>query len=337
MARACGWGTLVRGSEPAATPDCNVDCFGEFCRDELSVTAAGTRFHFVYAANRKPGRRYSLGLFLNDTALHPACFRYPRRRRVALLLESPIRGIFARPELLQQRYRHVFTYHRQLLERGEPYVPFYYGVSWVGAGVAPQTFQKTRLLSFIGSLLHGDVHGYSLRRAVAQRLMEGELADCFGRGIRDIEDKVAGLAEYGFSVAMENFQQDYYFTEKLIDCFLTETVPVYWGCPGIGDVFDERGILRFETLDDLMRIVRELSFERYQAMLPYVLKNKQTVLENGWTGYEGLYSQLAQQLASRIDVHGQVHPWHRGKPMAALRWAANAAMLERVLRRTAAG
>lgn len=314
-------------------PECHVDGFGEFCRDELSVTAAGTAFHFVYAASRKPGRRYSLGLFLNDTALNPACFRYPRRRRVALLLESPIRGIFARPELLQRRYSYVFTYHRQLLERGEPYVPFYYGVSWVGKSVASQEFEKTRLLSFVGSILHGDAHGYSLRKAVAQRLMADGLGDCFGRGIRDIENKATGLADYCFSVAMENFQQDYYFTEKLIDCFLMETVPVYWGCPGIGEIFDQRGILRFQTLDDLIRIVGGLSVDQYRAMLPFVLKNKQIVLDNGWTGYEGLYTQLAEQLASRIDVHRRLPAWRHSKPLAALRWAANAAMPGWVLRR----
>lgn len=317
--------------------DCNIDCFGEFWLEELSVTAIGTTFHFVYAAGRKPGRRYSMGLFLNDAALNPACFRYPRSRRAALLLESPLRGLFSRPELLERRYDYVFTYHRSLLERGRPYVPFYYGVSWVGPGVASQRFEKTRLLSFIGSILHGDGHGYSLRKAVAQRLAEERLADCFGRGIRDIENKATGLADYGFSVAMENFQQDYYFTEKLIDCLLMETVPVYWGCPGIGEIFDERGILRFETQDDLMRIVRQLSFERYRAMLPYVRKNKQIVLDNGWSCDETLYTQLAEQLASRIDVHGRLHPWRHGKPMAALRWAANAAMPEWVLRRPAAG
>lgn len=304
-------------------PDCNIECFGSFWLDELSVTAGGTTFHFVYAANRKPGRRYSLGLFLNDAALNPACFRYPRQRRVALLLESPIRGIFAQPELLERRYRHVFTYHRKLLERGRPYIPFYYGVSWVGAACASQKFPKTRLLSFVGSILHADVHGYSLRKAVAQRLSEAGLADCYGRGIRDINEKAAGLADYCFSVAMENFQQDYYFTEKLVDCFLMETVPVYWGCPGIGKIFDERGILRFETLDDLMRIVGGLSVDQYQEMLPFVLRNKQILIDNGWTGYNALYTQLAEQLASRIDIHRRLHPLRRGKVMAAMRWAAN--------------
>jgi len=46
-----------------------------------------------------------------------------------------------------------------------------------------------------------------------------------------------------FHVAVENVRQANYFTEKLIDCFLTRTVPVYWGCPNIGDFFDLAGII----------------------------------------------------------------------------------------------
>ena len=53
--------------------------------------------------------------------------------------------------------------------------------------------------------------------------------DLFGRG-RTIElpFKIGGLRDYRFSVTVENAFVDYYFTEKLIDCFLTGTVPMTW-------------------------------------------------------------------------------------------------------------
>jgi hypothetical protein len=37
-----------------------------------------------------------------------------------------------------------------------------------------------------------------------------------------------------YSVAIENVSEDNWFTEKLIDCFATDTVPIYWGCPNLG-------------------------------------------------------------------------------------------------------
>lgn len=35
-----------------------------------------------------------------------------------------------------------------------------------------------------------------------------------------------------------------YFTEKLLDCFLLRTVPIYWGCPNLADFgFDDAGVV----------------------------------------------------------------------------------------------
>jgi hypothetical protein len=41
-----------------------------------------------------------------------------------------------------------------------------------------------------------------------------------------------------YSVATENSSIFNYFTEKLIDCLITKTIPVYWGCPNIMEYFD---------------------------------------------------------------------------------------------------
>lgn len=41
-----------------------------------------------------------------------------------------------------------------------------------------------------------------------------------------------------YSVAIESSGELNYFTEKLIDCLITKTIPIYWGCPNISDFFD---------------------------------------------------------------------------------------------------
>ena len=48
-----------------------------------------------------------------------------------------------------------------------------------------------------------------------------------------------------FSIAIENSRNGCYFTEKILDCFTTRTVPIYWGCPDIGDYFDMNVIITF--------------------------------------------------------------------------------------------
>ena len=46
-----------------------------------------------------------------------------------------------------------------------------------------------------------------------------------------------------FSIAIENASYETYFTEKLLDCFATGTIPVYYGAPDIGDYFNKDGII----------------------------------------------------------------------------------------------
>jgi len=51
----------------------------------------------------------------------------------------------------------------------------------------------------------------------------------------------AVLFDAQFSLVIENSREINYFSEKLLDCLLSRTVPVYFGCPNIRDYFDTRG------------------------------------------------------------------------------------------------
>ena len=54
---------------------------------------------------------------------------------------------------------------------------------------------------------------------------------------------------------IENGQYETYFTEKLLDCFATGTIPVYLGAPDIGDYFNKDGIIdlteEFDVSDEI--------------------------------------------------------------------------------------
>jgi hypothetical protein len=45
------------------------------------------------------------------------------------------------------------------------------------------------------------------------------------------------LLRSSMSICIENSAQENYFTEKVIDCLLAWTMPLYWGCPNIGNFF----------------------------------------------------------------------------------------------------
>jgi len=67
--------------------------------------------------------------------------------------------------------------------------------------------------------------------------------DFFGKGSRFIPDKAEGLLPYRYSIAIENTSIPYYFTEKITDCFLTYTIPLYFGCKNIGRFFPEKSFI----------------------------------------------------------------------------------------------
>jgi hypothetical protein len=62
------------------------------------------------------------------------------------------------------------------------------------------------------------------------------------------------FSSYQFHLAIENSRQDNYYTEKLIDCLISKTIPIYYGCPNIGDYFDTSGWILLEkgTPDELI-------------------------------------------------------------------------------------
>ena len=72
-----------------------------------------------------------------------------------------------------------------------------------------------------------------------------------GGGYKAFKQKADGLAPYRYSVVIENVRERNYFTEKLIDALLCGTVPIYWGCPNIGDFFDTTGMMICESEADI--------------------------------------------------------------------------------------
>ena len=114
-------------------------------------------------------------------------------------------------------------------------------------------------------------NGHRLRHDIVNKL-NGKI-DVYGRTYNPIDYKLDGLKEYKFHIVVENTKRDYWFTEKLIDCFVTGTVPIYWGCPSIGDFFDTKGMIIFDNVEELVDIINNLSIEDYIKRLESIKNN----------------------------------------------------------------
>jgi hypothetical protein len=99
-------------------------------------------------------------------------------------------------------------------------------------------------------------------------------------GLLPNDDKM-NLFDSMFSIAVESSYEKNYFTEKLIDCLLTKTVPIYWGCPNIGDFFDIRGIIIFNTYEEFLEKINSINEKTYIKMKPYIDANYEKAKEYG--------------------------------------------------------
>ena len=103
--------------------------------------------------------------------------------------------------------------------------------------------------------------GHKLRLEWIDRI--GDQLDLYGRGFNEIINKEEGLCDYMFSVAIENGQYETYFTEKLLDCFATGTIPVYLGAPDIEKHFNADGII---TLSDEFDVSEDIYNDKLDAI-----------------------------------------------------------------------
>ncbi|MDM4764975.1 hypothetical protein [Pelomonas sp. SE-A7] len=85
----------------------------------------------------------------------------------------------------------------------------------------------------------------------------------------------AGLFESMFSIIVENEYQDHYFTEKLIDCLRSYTVPIYFGAPNIARYFDPAGMLLPSTVDEMVEMIDRLTVADYWGRLGALEANYQ--------------------------------------------------------------
>ena len=83
-----------------------------------------------------------------------------------------------------------------------------------------------------------------------------------------------------YHLTVENSQFNNYFSEKIIDCFMTYTIPIYWGCPNVGDYFNPDGIITFNSVSELKHILTNLNESEYNKKIEAVKENYEIAYNN---------------------------------------------------------
>ena len=123
--------------------------------------------------------------------------------------------------------------------------------------------EKTKLVSMIASNKRM-CEGHARRLQFVNKFKDK--LDFYGRGFNEISCKEDGLRDYMFSVGIENAVYDTYFTEKLTDCFACGTIPIFYGCKGVTEYFNEDGIIFLDDDFDLSMLTKDLYYSKMDVI-----------------------------------------------------------------------
>lgn len=180
---------------------------------------------------------------------------------------------------------HVFTYDNDLVNfRPDRVKKIFPGTpTWIGEADR-KIHDKTKNVSMITSR-KTMTSGHRIRVNIADFIRD--TVDLYGRdyGV-PVENKVEAHGDYRFSIVVENDIINGWHTEKILDCFMTGTIPVYYGDPDIGSLYDTEGIISlvdfFGSEDPTswdMSKFDELNEELYQSKMSSIQKNFDTARE----------------------------------------------------------
>ena len=95
------------------------------------------------------------------------------------------------------------------------------------------------------------------------------------------DSKIDFERKYKFSIAVENVAYPGYTTEKLMQAFAADTIPIYWGDPEVTKIFNPKAFIHvrdYDSIDAVLNKVKELDQdnEKYLQMMmenPLIDKN----------------------------------------------------------------
>ena len=192
---------------------------------------------------------------------------------------------------LENDFDRIFTYDMRLLERLENarFVPFCAGIkldlSDINGSLSlmrEDLYQgKSRDIAILSSA-KVTAPLDRLRKEFAEYAKRNACCDTYGnfdggKFVRAYDT----LADYRFSVVIENTIDECTFTEKLTNCFACQTIPIYIGPSGIEQFFNMDGVIQVKnhSIQGIANALKCCTEREYQNRLGAIMDNYRRVQE----------------------------------------------------------
>ena len=253
---------------------------------DLSTSPGKGPTHFKWVRDNDPADEFT---FITDLHLH----QHLNSNSIAWLLEPPSvnPNIYKFTLENKNKYKYILTFSQELIDRCDN--ALFYPVG--GTRLMPNEYglyseSKCKMASVILSDKQC-TSGHKFRHKCKDLcLMSHTDVDVYLPKVGECISKLDACADYMFSVVVENGIYDDYFTEKIIDCFLSGVIPIYCGTGNIEKYFDDRGIIQFKNLAQLDKILPTLSKDTYYNKIKYVENNYKKAVTNYCIAEDWLYN-----------------------------------------------
>jgi len=188
------------------------------------------------------------------------------------------------------RYNHIFTYYQDILDSFKNSSLSITPTTWVGDYVP--VAKEYNVSSVFGSK-HLSMHlpgleGYNVRWELFIKKEELTIDKKFylssNSPIPDIDysenlvlgDSKIPMFNSQFHITIENTNKiRNAFSEKIIDCFQTRTIPIYYGPENIGDFFNMEGLFYARNASEIIEICNSLTPDTYASKMDAIEDNYQ--------------------------------------------------------------
>lgn len=138
-------------------------------------------------------------------------------------------------------------------------------------------YPKSKNIQIIAS--HKDwTVGHRLRHEVIKKYSKN-IDTVYGRAYQYYDYQLEPFKDHRFAIVIENEIIHNYWTDKLLDCFLTGTVPVIWNDGFIEDYFNKDGMILWKNINELNEILDTLNDKLYNNMMLAIQDNFQIAKE----------------------------------------------------------
>lgn len=189
--------------------------------------------------------------------------------------------VFDKNKGLEKDFDLIFTHHAKFLEKFDNarlFNPF----ARIWGALEETEVQKDRIMQIknknisvlSSNKIYCDLH--KLRYEIAVKCKKEGLADTYGTfdggSFVSFDETVKN---YMFSIVVENEIDDYWFTEKILNCFAFCCIPIYLGARKIDSIFNPDGIIKIDAkdFDNIDKVLQKCTSEEYFSRFEAVKEN----------------------------------------------------------------